>query len=551
MNGKLTTHFRLPLGVAGVALACLAPAGCGGNAVKSNVVELITWATPAPIVYSTALSATQLNAAATVPGVFAYTPALGSVLPVGAHTLSVIFTPSDTTNYVPLTASVTLTVNQATPRITWTPTALIAVGVPLGSGQLDATATAPGSATEVDGSFVYSPASGTIFNSPGPQTLSVAFTPSDTVDYASASGSINMTASSFGVAAWGDSLTWGNQGSFDRGDYPSELQNLIQLSVVNMGVNGQSSTQIGVREGGVIADVEVEGGLIPASGGVTVTFPTCSASNCPTYVPVSLEGPAGGVSGTILGIHGTVTIDATGTIYTFTRTTAGSAVSVSGTPPFVVDTPYANYIPIFWEGRNDFMWTVQILSDLAAQVATVPAGQNYLILSIINEQRQYEWIGQNGYEWLIPFNEELGTIYGSHYMDIRAVLVGSYDPTQATDVSDFQNGEVPTSLRAIDQEGTLASAIGPDDTSVTMKLQCCDIPGAGSIVKIDTGANAENVVVTAVSGSTMTVTRGFGGNQTSHLAGVPVIATEIVHLNAQGAQIVANAVAQYLSAYAK
>ena len=35
----------------------------------------ITWATPADIVYGTALSATQLNATASVPGTFVYTPA--------------------------------------------------------------------------------------------------------------------------------------------------------------------------------------------------------------------------------------------------------------------------------------------------------------------------------------------------------------------------------------------------------------------------------------------------------------------------------------------
>ena len=37
----------------------------------------ITWATPADITYGTALSATQLNATASAPGTFAYTPAPG------------------------------------------------------------------------------------------------------------------------------------------------------------------------------------------------------------------------------------------------------------------------------------------------------------------------------------------------------------------------------------------------------------------------------------------------------------------------------------------
>ncbi len=40
----------------------------------------LAWATPAAITYGTALSATQLNATAAVPGTFAYTPDRGAVL---------------------------------------------------------------------------------------------------------------------------------------------------------------------------------------------------------------------------------------------------------------------------------------------------------------------------------------------------------------------------------------------------------------------------------------------------------------------------------------
>jgi hypothetical protein len=40
-----------------------------------KATPVITWATPADIVYGTALSATQLNATANVPGTFVYTPA--------------------------------------------------------------------------------------------------------------------------------------------------------------------------------------------------------------------------------------------------------------------------------------------------------------------------------------------------------------------------------------------------------------------------------------------------------------------------------------------
>ena len=67
----------------------------------------ITWATPADITYGTALGATQLNATASVPGTFVYTPAAGTVLNAGAaQTLSVTFTPTDAANYTTATATV-------------------------------------------------------------------------------------------------------------------------------------------------------------------------------------------------------------------------------------------------------------------------------------------------------------------------------------------------------------------------------------------------------------------------------------------------------------
>jgi len=78
----------------------------------------VTWANPTSIPYGTALSSAQLNATASVPGSFAYTPANGAVLNAGAYTLSVIFTPTDTVDYTNATASVSLTVLPAPLTVT-------------------------------------------------------------------------------------------------------------------------------------------------------------------------------------------------------------------------------------------------------------------------------------------------------------------------------------------------------------------------------------------------------------------------------------------------
>ncbi len=76
----------------------------------------LSWATPAAITYGTALSGTQLNATAAigtanVPGTAVYSPAAGTVLPVGTQTLNVVFTPADPT-YAPLSGSVSIIVNK-------------------------------------------------------------------------------------------------------------------------------------------------------------------------------------------------------------------------------------------------------------------------------------------------------------------------------------------------------------------------------------------------------------------------------------------------------
>ncbi len=71
----------------------------------------VTWSVPADITYGTALSATQLNATSSVPGDFVYSPPAGTQLNAGpAQTLSVTFTPADTTAYVPVTRTVDINV---------------------------------------------------------------------------------------------------------------------------------------------------------------------------------------------------------------------------------------------------------------------------------------------------------------------------------------------------------------------------------------------------------------------------------------------------------
>ena len=59
----------------------------------------VTWTNPASITYGTPLSAVQLNATASVPGSELYTPPAGTLLRLGPTALSVVFLPTDATDY--------------------------------------------------------------------------------------------------------------------------------------------------------------------------------------------------------------------------------------------------------------------------------------------------------------------------------------------------------------------------------------------------------------------------------------------------------------------
>ena len=86
-----------------------------------------------------------------------------------------------------------LTVNPGppvTPVITWATPSPIPVGTALGATQLNATAMYNGS--PVAGTFVYTPSSGTILPLGNGQQLSVAFTPSNSVTYTPASGTVTI-----------------------------------------------------------------------------------------------------------------------------------------------------------------------------------------------------------------------------------------------------------------------------------------------------------------------------------------------------------------------
>jgi hypothetical protein len=347
------------------------------------------------------------------------------------------------------------------------------------------------------------------------------------------------------IVCWGDSMTLGYDGETDIGNYPEILQSIIGTQVVNMGIGGQTSTQIGVREGAIPSFATVVGGWIPRTRGVTVKFVA-------GYEP--LTDPLRTIRGSMAGVEGVLTLSdflPNGGVITFTPVPGNPApVKVRGTPRFIPDTPYRDFQPIFWEGRNNLLETpsgpwgpARIESDIAAQVATFPANSKYLVLPVINENYAGERRGQPNYDTLLSLDHALAATYREHFLDIRSILVRSYDPSSPVDVTDHHYDMIPTSLGAISGQGTLVSNIGPADTTFTV-----NITGGSLIPYHNLVIDHELIRVFEIDGSkVMFCTRGYGGVLASHPSGAAITQHDPTHLNKQGYAVVANAVARKLA----
>jgi hypothetical protein len=141
----------------------------------------ILWNTPASIVYTTPLGSNQLDAKASVPGSFVYSPPSGTILGAGLHLLTAVFTP-DGTNYATVTNMVNLVVLPMSPVIVWDTPSPVRLPFLLTSIQLNATCNIPGN-------FVYNPPLNTVLNA-GNNLLSVVFTPIDITNYTRATNTV-------------------------------------------------------------------------------------------------------------------------------------------------------------------------------------------------------------------------------------------------------------------------------------------------------------------------------------------------------------------------
>ncbi len=276
-----------------------------------------------------------------------------------------------------------------------------------------------------------------------------------------------INAANPGIVCWGDSITAGMCG--EGVSYPGTLHDLIDKrlidpirkktgytgltapEVVNMGVSGESSTEIGGRQGG-LAFVITEEMTIPAG---------TEEVNCRFASPYILnyteilrnDGYDIGVNPvSIGGIQGTLTtyweMPEDRIAYRFHRTTPGTAKTISvGTQIWTTGSQaYRKYIPIIAMGSNG-EWDVieELITQYQAMIDYSQGPKDkYLVLGMMkNFDKDITKI--KGEE------AAMQQFYGAHYMSIRKELnerglqIAGIKPT-AEDKTRIKQGWIPASL---------------------------------------------------------------------------------------------------------
>jgi|GEM_PF-1702372 len=198
----------------------------------------------------------------------------------------------------------TITIGKGTPTVTWAAPTAISYGTALSGTQLDATAS-------VAGTFVYAPVAGTVLGV-GSQTLSVTFTPTDTIDFTTASGSVTLV-----VNKGTPSIVWAMPPAITYGTALGAMQ--LDASTAVAGTFAYNPAA------GVILNAGTQN--------LSVTFtPTDTADDSTATGQVSLiVNPAG----TTIGLVSSGSTANFGANVTFTATVSSTAGTATGSVTFL------------------------------------------------------------------------------------------------------------------------------------------------------------------------------------------------------------------------
>jgi hypothetical protein len=237
----------------------------------------------------------------------------------------------------------------------------------------------------------------------------------------------------------GNSLTAGARG--EGVTYPLSLQEMSGIEALNMGIGGQTSTQIAARFGAIPIHVSLENNMIPKEGTVNIISKDINI----LYDSGHFWGES---SGSLCGVKGVITTDELGN-WTFHRLTSGEAIPCPPGSVFIPDEKYSKSdFFILWLGRNNFGDTYTVLSDLKACTDKIrKMGCGFVVMAVLNGDNPGEGRGGAAYEQLLKLNNKIKERYPDQSVDIRRDIVNAYRTDEEADRKCYAKDIPPISLR--------------------------------------------------------------------------------------------------------
>jgi endoglucanase len=270
------------------------------------------------VVNNDGITATYVSQATATTPAGSYSTGTNAIVPVLADPNNRLF------NYAPTLNNGTFTITDGTNtggNITWTTPAPIVYGTPLGTTQLDATASTPGT-------FTYTPPAGTVLAA-GTQTLSVSFVPTGSTTAQSAKTTLvvnqaTTTTTLTAVNAANSTVTLSAVvASAAGGAITGSVQFLdgsTSLSTVTVNASGQATYTVTLSEGSHTLTATYSGDVNNLKSTSTAVLQTVSGSLAftltanPTKISMS-RGQSSSVALSIVstgGLSGTVSFTCTG-----------------------------------------------------------------------------------------------------------------------------------------------------------------------------------------------------------------------------------------------
>ncbi len=456
-----TTDYTSVLTNVNVVVAPLAPA-------------IIALPAAMPITFGQSLAASGLiNGSGSVPGSFAFADSSATPGGAGAYTATVTFTPADT-NYAVVTAYVQVEVDQAAPIVSsWPITTPINFGNPLSASTLVGGSTTPA------GTFAFNDP--TAILNVGTNYVLVVFTPNDSADYTTVTGSVAVAV---------------GQGLVEITVLPAASPITYGQSLASSALSGGNATV-----GGSFAFQDSS--LIPPGAGTYNAAVVYTPTNANYSVIVT------NVAVTVNKATATVMLSDTNQNYngaarsvTVSTTPAGLTVEVTyngaDTPPVTAGS-YAVAVTV-----NDTNYTGSATGTLL--VSKLPLA--------VTAQGVTRWYGGTNAPFTATVN---GFVNGENMNNLSGSLAFTVEDTNATEVSVDTNTQAGTYT-------IIPGGLGSSDYTITYSNATLLIIPAILTVTADSLTNVYGSPIPALTWSYQGFVNGEGTNV---LSGAPSLSTDL------------------------